>query len=70
VFQDPEALSLYDAAHSGPGEDRWIILGMDMAGSLLIVCHTWRETGENIARCRIISARKATSSEARQYHPR
>jgi uncharacterized DUF497 family protein len=67
VFQDPEALSLYDQAHSEAGEDRWITLGMDAHGQLLVVCHTWREAGEGTARCRSISARKATKTEARQY---
>jgi hypothetical protein len=70
VFQDRDALSLYDRAHSHAGEDRWITLGMDAHGQLLVVCHTWRETGEGEARCRIISARKATKTEARQYRAR
>lgn len=70
VFQDPETLSLYDRAHSEAGEDRWITLGMDAHGHLLVVSHTWRETEEGAARCRIISARKATKTEARQYRVR
>ncbi|MBI4662194.1 MAG: BrnT family toxin [Verrucomicrobia bacterium] len=70
VFQDPEALSLYDRAHSAAGEDRWITLGMDAHGQLLVASHTWREAGEGTTRCRIISARKATKTEARQYRAR
>jgi len=66
VFLDPEALSLYDRAHSA-GEDRWITLGLDSHGRLLVICHTWREGEAGAARCRIISARKATNTEARQY---
>ena len=66
VFQDAEALSLYDRAH-GEGEDRWITLGMDSQGQLLVVSHTWRERGEGMASCRLISARKATKTEAQQY---
>jgi uncharacterized DUF497 family protein len=66
VFQDPEALSRFDERHSG-GEDRWVTLGMDSQGQLVLVCHTWRETDSGAANCRIISARKATKSEARQY---
>ncbi len=66
VFQGPEALSLYDHAHS-ENDDRWITLGMDSQGQLLVVCHTWRELGGGTASCRIISARKATKTEARQY---
>ena len=52
VFQDREALSLYDQAHS-QSEDRWITLGMDSQGRLLVVSHTWREQGEGAASCRI-----------------
>jgi uncharacterized DUF497 family protein len=66
VFRDPEAISLYDRARS-PDEDRWITLGMDAHGHLLVVCHTWRDSGEGATRCRIISARKATRTEAKQY---
>lgn len=70
VFQDPEARSLYDRPHSYAGEDGWITLGMDAHGQLLVISHTWREAGEGAARCRIISARKATKTEARQYRAR
>ena len=66
VFRDSEALSVYDHAHAAD-ESRWITLGMDTHGQLLIVCHTWRESNEGVARCRIISARKATKTEAKQY---
>ncbi|MFZ2644315.1 MAG: BrnT family toxin [Verrucomicrobiia bacterium] len=65
VFRDAEAMSLYDSAHSS-GEDRWITLGQDAHGQLLVVCHTWRESGEGATRCRIISARRATKTEAKQ----
>jgi uncharacterized DUF497 family protein len=42
TFQDPEALTLVDREHSEDGE-RWITPGLDSHGSLLVVCHTWRE---------------------------
>ena len=70
VFRDPAALSLDDRSHSGAGEDRWITLGVDEHGQLLVVCHTWRESGGSGARCRIIPARNATKTEARQYRAR
>ena|SRR2546426_7073009 len=66
VFRDPEALSLYDSAHSRE-EERWVTLGLDMHGSVLVVCHTWREEQTGTIACRIISARKATKNEVRQY---
>jgi len=66
VFLDPEALSEFDEEHSQK-EDRWITLGLDWTGTLLVVCHTYREEMEASARIRLISARKATKNEAKQY---
>jgi len=66
VFLDPNALSLYDDQHS-EDEDRWITLGLDRTGTLLILSHTFREETEMSARVRLISARKATRTEVKQY---
>lgn len=66
VFWDPHALSEFDEEHS-QDEDRWIILGIDRTGSLLVVCHTYREETAVTVRIRLISARKATRNETRQY---
>jgi uncharacterized DUF497 family protein len=66
VFLDAEALSEFDEEHS-EDEDRWITLGLDRTGSLLVVCHTYREETAVSARIRLISARKATRNEAKQY---
>lgn len=66
VFLDPNALSLFDEEHS-QDEDRWITLGLDRTGTLLVVCHTYREESEASARIRIISTRRATKNEAKQY---
>lgn len=66
VFLDPNALSLFDAQHS-EDEERWITLGLDRTGALLVISHTYREETETIARVRLISARKATNNEAKQY---
>jgi uncharacterized DUF497 family protein len=41
--------------HDAVGEKRFITLGMDAHGRVLVVIYTWREE-----RIRIISARKAT----------
>lgn len=59
VFSDEYALTIPDG-HAM--EDRYITLGMDALGRILVVVFTWR--GEQI---RIISARKADSHEQRQY---
>ena len=66
VFRDPLALSVYDAEHSA-GEPRWATLGHSESGALLVVIHTFADTGASAAQVRIISARKATKQEVRAY---
>jgi uncharacterized DUF497 family protein len=66
VLLDPEALSIFDDEHS-QREDRWITLGLDRTGTLLVVCHTYQEETETSAKIRIISARKAAKNETKQY---
>ena len=48
-------------------EDRFVLLGVSAALRVLVVCHCYRESDEVI---RIISARKANSSERTQYKQR
>ena len=64
VFYDEEALVIDDPEHSDQ-EERFIILGLSNKSNLLIVCHCYRESDTVI---RLISARKATKTEARQYY--
>ena len=64
VFYDEEALVIDDPEHSEE-EERFIILGFSKKANLLVVCHCYRESDTVI---RIISARKATTNESRQYH--
>ncbi len=45
------------------GEQRFVTLGMDALGRVLVVAHTQR--GE---RTRVISARKASRGESEKYH--
>lgn len=66
VFRDPLARSILDPDH-GPGEERWITLSETTAGNLLVVVHTWRDIDPDRSLVRIISARRATRNEARQY---
>ena len=61
VFGDPLAGTIPDPDHS-VGEDRYITVGYSTAGQLLVVCHV--EQGDTI---RIISARRATSNERKDY---
>ena len=66
MFLDANVLSLLDEQHS-EDEEGWIALGLDHAGALLVICHTYHEQTENSARVRLISARKATKNEMKQY---
>lgn len=66
IFSDPHALSIFDEDHSDD-EDRWVTLGLNAAGRLLVVVHTYVEQAANLVDLRIISARPATKGEARQY---
>ena len=59
-------ISLFDDDHS-EDEDRWITIGVDSVGSLLVVIHTFDETTSGIFRVRIISARKANQQETQAY---
>lgn len=66
VFSDPLALSLLDN-ESGQGEERWVTIGRNPASNLLLVVHTYMELSAERAAIRIISARRPTRREARQY---
>jgi uncharacterized protein len=61
AFADPRSLTGYDPDHSDD-EDRYITMGLSATGRLLLVSHTDR--GERV---RIISARKVSRSERRDY---
>ncbi len=45
-----------------PDEERFVTIGLDAYGNLLVVVYTFRETD-----IRIISARKATTAEEQLY---
>ncbi len=64
VFSDEDALVIPDPDHS-VDEERFIILGNSNEANLLVVCHCMRESETTI---RIISARKATKTETKEYY--
>ena len=64
VFEDVNALVISDPEHS-EDEERFVILGFSLQANLLVVCHCYRASESVI---RIISARKATKNESRQYN--
>lgn len=61
VFLDEKRIERYDFEHSTISEDRWNAIGM--VNKVLFVVYT--ERGE---RTRIISARRATKEEEREYY--
>ena len=61
ALRDPFGITIEDP--SSEGEPRLITLGADSLGRILVVVHTPRD-----GRVRIISARKASRNEARNYH--
>ncbi len=63
VFYDANARLIHDDEHS-EDEERFIILGFSDKFRLLLVVHCYREEAEVI---RIISARKASGNERKQY---
>lgn len=63
VFLDDQAIRFYDPDHSAM-EDRFLMMGVSFKLPVLIVCHCYMESDRVI---RIISARKATRSEATHY---
>ena len=65
-FLDEQALLLDDPEHSAL-EYRFVLLGMTAALRVLAVCHCVRESGSLI---RLISARRATRAEQKQYWER
>jgi uncharacterized DUF497 family protein len=66
IFFDPSAISILDEENRDQ-EERWVTLGKDSHGIALVIVHTFREDPENQWNVRIISARKATKKERKQY---
>jgi hypothetical protein len=66
VFLDPLAISIYDEEHSSE-EDRWITVGKDHTDNVLVVIHTFHEENTDNCKIRMISVRKATKKEIKQY---
>jgi hypothetical protein len=59
VFEDPRAITI-DDPH--PDEQRFVTMGLDFLGRVLIVC--WTSRGDDI---RLFSARQATPGERTNY---
>lgn len=61
ALRDPRAITIEDP--DAEGEQRFVTLGSDTLGRVLVIVHTVR--GD---RARLISARKASKGEVRKYH--
>ena len=61
ALRDPMAFTIEDP--DSRGEQRFVTLGIDALGRVLVVIHTQREE-----RTRLISARRASRGEADRYH--
>jgi len=61
AFRDTLSLTTYDPLHSEE-EDRFVLIGSSHRSRLLVVVHT-----ERYDFIRLISARKATKKERKQY---
>ena len=68
AFADKYMLTLYDDEHSAD-EDRWTTIGQSLSNKVLVVVHTYRKIKDKES-VRIISARKATKHEEKQYFER
>lgn len=66
VFKDPGMLTIFDEEHHEI-EERWVTLGHDEHGILLVVSHTFQSLEDDHCIIRVISARKATKRERMQY---
>jgi hypothetical protein len=66
VFDDSLAMSLPDTVHS-IDEERWITVGTSSRGRVLVVVHVRAQSDETDEVIRIISARRATKQERRDY---
>lgn len=62
VFEDELAVTIEDP--DAEGERRFVTIGLDKLGRLVVVVYAYR--GEEI---RLISARKANKGEEKQYAP-
>jgi uncharacterized DUF497 family protein len=66
ALDDPLSQTLHDLEHSEL-EDRWLTIGHDHSGALLVVIYACGEHEAGGINVRIISARKATKPERLRY---
>ncbi|MSV35942.1 MAG: BrnT family toxin [Bryobacterales bacterium] len=66
AFLDPLAVTIPDHEHNET-EARWITPGKDAGGQYVLVIHTFEWLTDEPGRVRLISARRPTRAEIREY---
>ena len=66
AFFDDRGLVIEDVEHSSE-EERFLLLGITLKARIVVVCHCYRIYDDGDEVIRIISCRKATAKECRQY---
>ena len=66
IFLDPYLITYPDKFHSDY-EERYLSIGYSTQNRILLVVHTEQEEIENVLIIRIISSRKATLKERKNY---
>ena len=66
IFGDPRILTLADTTHSEL-EERWFSIGLANNGVPMSVAYLWTDAGAGLIKIRLITARRATAPEIRNY---
>ena len=66
IFTDPFLITFVDEFHSDK-EERFISIGLSEKNRVLLAVHTEREEKQETIVIRVISCRKATSTERKSY---
>jgi uncharacterized DUF497 family protein len=69
ILYDPSLLTVADLEH-GETEERWLSIGVARNSALLSIVYLWSEADPAAIKIRLISARRATQAECRQYEER
>lgn len=69
IFLDQFTISIFDDEHSLE-EERWITIGKNTKEAVLVLVHTFSQQENDQFNIRLISARRATKKEIKQYEER
>lgn len=66
IFGDPRILTLADTTHN-ESEERWFSIALASNGVPMSVAYLWTDAGTGLVKIRLITARRATATEIRNY---